>query len=280
MPTPQQIAKDFRDFQLQQEKRFAPRLYAILRRQTNEVLKSVQQQGIDTTLTMLSAIVLTDPIATELAYLWRSVGYKSADMQIVIIRAFPEISKQWGIYEWTYVPGWETKVKEAKAFGLSKLFADLMDRFFSIFGGNKIVNITDTTREWVRRKLNQAQEEGWDYYTLARNMRTDSIPFNRARVIARTETVGATNAGQMVAARQSGLVMQKRWVNMRDKRVREQHQNAPRGVGGETRPLEEPYSNGLMQPGDPTGSARQVIQCRCVQTFEPMRDASGRLLRR
>jgi len=39
-------------------------------------------------------------------------------------------------------------------------------------------------------------------------------------------------------------------------------------MDGETRPFNEPYSNGLMYPGDPGGSAEEVINCRCVETYD------------
>ena len=35
-------------------------------------------------------------------------------------------------------------------------------------------------------------------------------------------------------------------------------------VDGEIRALDEKFSNGLMYPGDPSGSAAEVINCRCV----------------
>lgn len=43
-------------------------------------------------------------------------------------------------------------------------------------------------------------------------------------------------------------------------RTRESH----RRVDGEIRELDEKFSNGLMFPGDPNGSAAEVVNCRCT----------------
>jgi hypothetical protein len=34
-------------------------------------------------------------------------------------------------------------------------------------------------------------------------------------------------------------------------------------VDGDEVPFDRPFSNGLMFPGDPSGSAENVINCRC-----------------
>ena len=51
----------------------------------------------------------------------------------------------------------------------------------------------------------------------------------------------------------------KQWNAVLDGKTRESH----RLVDKEWRELEEPFSNGLMYPGDPKGKASEVINCRC-----------------
>ncbi len=88
----------------------------------------------------------------------------------------------------------------------------------------------------------------------------------RATVVARTETLAALNAGRDDAfhavAEVLGGDMEHQWLATLDNRVRPAHlaadlQRVPLGtpflVGGEH----------LMRPGDPNGSADNVIQCRC-----------------
>ena len=60
-------------------------------------------------------------------------------------------------------------------------------------------------------------------------------------------------------ARQMGCDTVKQWNAVLDGKTRESH----RLVDKEWRELEEPFSNGLMYPGDPKGKASEVINCRC-----------------
>ena len=81
--------------------------------------------------------------------------------------------------------------------------------------------------------------------------------------MSRTEVVGASNYGSFEGAKQSAVVKTKTWVSSRDERVRDSHTV----IDGETVPLEQAYSNGLMYPGDPSGSGTEVIHCRCTQAY-------------
>jgi uncharacterized protein with gpF-like domain len=85
----------------------------------------------------------------------------------------------------------------------------------------------------------------------------------RARVISRTESHSASNASTQMAAKASGLPMQKEWIASGGERTRETHMIA----NGKTVGIDEPFNVGndlLMQPGDVNGSAEEVINCRCV----------------
>lgn len=81
--------------------------------------------------------------------------------------------------------------------------------------------------------------------------------------IARTETTRAENASRLEAfkhAESLGIKQKKIWVATADKRTRDSH----RKLNGEEVDLDKPFSNGLMYPGDPTGDAKQVVNCRCA----------------
>lgn len=52
----------------------------------------------------------------------------------------------------------------------------------------------------------------------------------------------------------------KQWDATLDGRTRDSH----RRVDGEIRELDEKFSNGLMFPGDPSGGAAEVVNCRCT----------------
>lgn len=94
----------------------------------------------------------------------------------------------------------------------------------------------------------------------------------RAEVIARTEVHGAMMFAGLEGAnkisRDQGLDMRKRWVPVEDERTRISHASMASvdpidlqsdfDVGGEA----------MARPGDPRGSAGNVINCRCVLAYE------------
>jgi len=52
------------------------------------------------------------------------------------------------------------------------------------------------------------------------------------------------------------------WDSAGDNKVRDSH----RHMDGQTvQGLSQPYSNGLMHPGDPNGPPKEIIQCRCIE---------------
>lgn len=90
---------------------------------------------------------------------------------------------------------------------------------------------------------------------------------NRAVVVARTEAIGALNAGRHDAFRlyaaESDEELFQLWLATEDSRTRETHRLAD----GQRVPLGEPFQVGgfsLRFPGDPMGPPQEVIQCRCT----------------
>lgn len=84
----------------------------------------------------------------------------------------------------------------------------------------------------------------------------------RATRIARTESTSSYNAGSLAALSDEG-VTRKEWVATLDSRTRRTHRNAD----GQVRPIDEPFEVGrssLQMPGDPRGSAAEIINCRCT----------------
>lgn len=81
--------------------------------------------------------------------------------------------------------------------------------------------------------------------------------------IARTEGHRIQCASAMDAlesAKEKGADVVKQWDAALDARTRESHQ----AVDGEIREVDKPFSNGLMYPGDPSGGAAEVVNCRCA----------------
>ncbi len=101
--------------------------------------------------------------------------------------------------------------------------------------------------------VKQAEKRIGQVFDVARGARTERI--------ARTEIIGALNNGSMEAYKQSGIVKKKEWIDSRDNLVRDTHQ-----IDGEQTGLDDNFSNGLAFPGDPSGSAEEIINCRCTLT--------------
>jgi SPP1 gp7 family putative phage head morphogenesis protein len=102
---------------------------------------------------------------------------------------------------------------------------------------------------------------------LLTNLKTNNE--NKMRMFARTAMTSAQNAGrlqQMKDAKKKGIKIKKRWVAVLDERTRSSHQE----LDGDTIEVEEKFANGLMYPGDPSGAASEVFNCRCkiIQIFE------------
>mgnify|MGYP001602938840 CR=1 FL=1 len=99
---------------------------------------------------------------------------------------------------------------------------------------------------------------------------TDLWP-NRAVTVARTETLGALNAGRADAftavAETLGGDFELVWLATLDRRVRPAH----RAADWQRVPVGTPFTvdgEHLMRPGDPNGSASNVIMCRCTTLLE------------
>lgn len=90
-------------------------------------------------------------------------------------------------------------------------------------------------------------------------------PFSMTRAVrvSRTISTAAANGGKLEGWKQSGLVKKKRWRAANNKRTRKDHREA----NGQTVDIDKPFRVGgekLMHPGDPSGSAKQIVHCRCT----------------
>ena len=88
---------------------------------------------------------------------------------------------------------------------------------------------------------------------------------NNAVRIARTETtrvMGQARDETLQELVNEGVEVMKVWVSTNDSRTRDTHQ----GLQGQKVAFDKNFSNGLKYPGDQSGSASEVINCRCTMT--------------
>ncbi|GAB2539929.1 phage minor head protein [Rufibacter soli] len=158
---------------------------------------------------------------------------------------------------------------ETKASAEESVWTRFMRTFALEKAGERIVNITETTLKKVRNVLEKAAGDGLSIPNTVKLMKDEFEVINaqRATVIARTEIISSSNQGSLLGAQSTGLSLNKVWLATRGNRTRPDHASAD----GQMVDLDKPFKVGgeeLQYPGDPQGSAAQVIQCRCTQIYE------------
>jgi len=130
----------------------------------------------------------------------------------------------------------------------------------------KVTEISDSTRKRINKAIQRNVETNGSTADLVSELRR-YVGGARATTIARTESQAAAQAGQLEVARNVGVVMKKVWVSAEDDRTRPAHNEAD----GQTVDLDEPFivdGEELMFPGDPSGSAANIINCRCAVVYK------------
>lgn len=131
---------------------------------------------------------------------------------------------------------------------------------------NRLVGIGDTAWEVARAELVEGFVLGESIDDLsARIEHALGVAENRAVTIARTEVVSASNAGSYSGVRALGSYGpdRKQWLATVDARTRPSHVDAD----GQVVDMDGSFAVGaasLAFPGDPSGPADEVINCRCT----------------
>jgi len=141
----------------------------------------------------------------------------------------------------------------------------------------RIKKVLQTTVDWVNTITDEALAEGLSTDQAASRIvdgwsdPESGISRGRAERIARTETLSASNAGGHQGALDSGVDMKKFWISTLDGRVRDAHdtgQNPSLAVPIKLDGFFIVDGEQLSYPGDPSGSAGNVINCRCVEGYD------------
>lgn len=135
---------------------------------------------------------------------------------------------------------------------------------------NRLKGISDMVWEAVKAELQAGLDDGEGMHQLATRVRkVAGVMPGRATVIARTEVHAAAEQGSLAQVQLGGFTdaeCSKRWLATDDVRTREEHWKANGQVVGITQPFDV-WGEGLQFPGDPTGRAENVIQCRCTMEY-------------
>jgi uncharacterized protein with gpF-like domain len=133
--------------------------------------------------------------------------------------------------------------------------------------------LTNTIRQFMADPLFMSAGEAVQSRML--RQRFDGLADYQARRIVRTEATNAANYATEQAAVNlfAGQDLTKKWLSGYDARVRPAHQEA----NGQVVPFNSKFSVGgesLQRPGDPNGSAGNVINCRCSMIVLPKAGAN------
>lgn len=146
-------------------------------------------------------------------------------------------------------------------------------------GRKRAVDITSTTEDHIvklsQKVISEGLEQGYgvqkvkDLLIDAVNEQYKEITASRARLIAQTEMISASNEAAMQGTKSLGLEFRKFWStsgkgNSRDSHIQAENDSIARGGLKE----DEPFSNGLQFPGDPSGPPEEVCNCFCTLMTE------------
>lgn len=192
------------------------------------------------------------------------VAVTAAPVYPVLVELYKEVGRLWAHKSQLHT----RTLKSRQPMGFSQHIIDLIKQYYGIDLLNDAEGLTETTRDQIRRVLQEAATSGIGFSDIVKQLENPELTVSRARLIARTETVAAANAGSLINAIDSGLDSDKIWISARDNRTRPHHRevdnhivsmNADFIVGGLP----------MKAPGDKRGGAQNCCNCRCVVAFVP-----------
>jgi hypothetical protein len=155
-----------------------------------------------------------------------------------------------------------------------------MNKWASTQSAQKIRGLQDTTKSNIAKIIQKGQQEGESSREIAKRIRVTSAQINphRARTIALTETHTAAVKSVDAAVASTRIEMEREWVSAKDMRTRtrglksrfDHYHKYPLGADGERVAQDGIFvgsGESMKFPGDPSGSAGNVVRCRCVLLY-------------
>lgn len=248
---------------------YTPIFYRAIRATKAPVIKVAKEQGLTAALTQ-AGVMNGEHFKKALNSLYTSIGPREAKWQYQLL----------------------SKTKDVKAgFGFSIDFlADIADYLYRNILDKVVQELTSTTLERVYRAIVNGNAAGQSYDEIVAKLEDTELDKTRARLIARTESNRATNAGHVIGAKAYPYEVNKVWLSARDRRTRgaegddkadHYHMNGKEVAESES--FTDPRNGAVMGfPGDSSQGAPAVsiCNCRCNCRFIPQRNANGRLILR
>ena len=168
-------------------------------------------------------------------------------------------------------------------------FQTIIDRWIVVHAAEEVVLITATRKKILKAIIKKGLDDHKSYRDIAKSISKHVTPLNTSSVmkrawrITRTECHTVAIKSMNEAMETTRLKYMRQWVSAKDERTRghvkrgkkkkskfDHFHRYPRGADMETIEKDGIYVGSgepLKFPGDPDGSAGNIINCRCVETF-------------
>jgi uncharacterized protein with gpF-like domain len=183
--------------------------------------------------------------------------------------------------------------QKSDTFGFNSEWVKEVLNFLVQYGFTLVSNMTQTTKAKLQEIVAKGIQEGKSIDQITKDILSDETTgysMMRAKRIARTEVMRASNYAAMIGADKHPFEVDKVWISARDKRTRRipKNQYDHYDMNGQKVGWADDFTSTGKKgdlvlagfPGDPTTPAGFSINCRCTVGFEPKRDANGKLIRK
>jgi hypothetical protein len=253
------LARQLDALQRRYEKRYEKQIFTALKKQMQPYLDAIKQA--DGNINRFD-LITPAPVADVLENLYVVAGTAYAEAMYNAIQPPTKATKE------ALRAGWRDYMR---MFAVRNLPQTLID-------------INKTSQKIIRNIVLGGLNEGLGTLDIARNIQQSvSVIFsNRAKLIARTEMLIASNNAAMQSSQTSDFMYEKKWIPTTDDRTRPDHLDM---LNQDWIPFDQNFIVGgydMAQPGDGTqgAGADQICNCRCKVVFRIMRDVDGLPLRK
>jgi hypothetical protein len=263
MPNPTKrdlaLANQLDALQKRYERRYEKQIFTALKKQMQPYLDAIKQA--DGNINRFD-LITPAPLADTLESLYVVAGTAYADSMYNAIQPPTKATKE------ALRAGWRDFMR---SFAIKNL-------------PQTLIKINETSQKIIRNIVTSGLNEGLGTVDVARNIQqsVNVIFKNRAKLIARTEMVIASNVAAMESSKTSDFMYEKKWIPATDTRTRPDHaeMRAKPWI-----PFDQNFivgGNQMRQPGDGSqgAGADQICNCRCKVVFRIMRDADGLPMRK
>ncbi len=158
-------------------------------------------------------------------------------------------------------------------------FDSFLNNWIDTHSARRVQLVSDTTKRKIANAIKTAFSEEEGIPDLADRIAKSYRGFSEARatLIARTETVAASNAASLGAAKATGVPnLEKEWVSSNDDRSRDGDPETTdhRDMDGTRVSIDSKFdvwsadgSDHMDGPGDPSAPVDQIANCRCTLAF-------------